>query len=327
MSKRTVKGIGLLSGGLDSTLAAKVLQEQGIEVLGLTFVTPFFGAEPAMKAGKQAGIPVRALDISERHLEMLRKPQYGYGSQMNPCIDCHGLMLREAGRVMEEEGADFLFTGEVMGQRPMSQRRDSMRSVEKLSGYVGRVLRPLSAKHLPPTEVETEGLVDRERLLDIHGRSRKRQAELADYYGIKEYPQPGGGCLLTKEGFANKLKNLMEAFPEVTPREIEHLKWGRHFRLPGNSICTLGRNRIDNERLESMAAPTDMLLRVSDFPSPTGLLLVADESDIPFAARLLVAYSDAPVSESVRVSWKRHGQTGSFQEPHEGRDVFKACQI
>ncbi|MGA7875473.1 MAG: tRNA 4-thiouridine(8) synthase ThiI, partial [Desulfoferrobacter sp.] len=190
MKSKKAKGIGLLSGGLDSILAVKVLQQQDLDLIGIIFSTPFFGPKPGVDYEGMLSIPVMVLDIGEKHLEMLKKPVYGYGSQMNPCIDCHGLMLREAGRIMEQEDADFLFTGEVLGQRPMSQRRDSLRSVEKLSGYLGRVLRPLSAKLLAPTIVELEGLVDRGLLLDIHGRSRKKQMTLVKQFGLKDYPQP-----------------------------------------------------------------------------------------------------------------------------------------
>ena len=153
---------------------------QGVEVIGVTCATFFFGADPGIQAGGTLGIPVQVLDIGEKHLEMLKKPVYGYGRWMNPCIDCHALMLQEAGRFMEEQGADFLFTGEVLGQRPMSQRRDALKNVENLAGYPGRILRPLSARLLAPTIPESEGLIDRERLLDIQGRSRKRQMALAE---------------------------------------------------------------------------------------------------------------------------------------------------
>lgn len=309
MAKK-VKGIGLLSGGLDSILAVKVLQEQKLELSGITFVTPFFGAEPGIRAGRIAGIPVQALDITEAHLEMLRHPRYGYGSQMNPCIDCHALMLRLAGNIMEKEKADFLFTGEVLGQRPMSQRRDSLKSVENLSGYAGRILRPLSARLLDPTEVELKGLVDRERLLDIHGRSRKRQVALAQHYGIKEYPQPGGGCMLTKEGFALKLRELFKLYPDASGREVEMLKWGRHFYLPGNTLFMVGRNLRDNEQLESLSSPADVVMRVPDYPSPLGILVrpaSVSEDDLSLAAQILIAYSDAPGKDAVLVEWAHDG--------------------
>jgi hypothetical protein len=325
MNQKKAKGIGIISGGLDSMVAVKVLQEQDLDLLGINFSTPFFPPRPGVDLGKILGIPVRVVDLTEKHLEMLKNPHYGYGSQMNPCIDCHGLMLREAGRIMEAEGGDFIFTGEVLGQRPMSQRRDSMRSVEKLSGYPGLVLRPLSAKFLPPTIVETEGLVDRNRLLDIQGRSRKRQEALARQYGIRDYPQPGDGCMLTKEGFANRLKDLLKYNPDATGREVEFLKRGRHYRLPGGTICIIGRNRGDNEILESLANGKDVLLKTLGYPGPLAILLGSPEAeeDTKLAARILIAYSDAPTDGPVRVAWRHGPDEGIFMETRLGRDHFK----
>lgn len=329
MTQRKAKGIGLLSGGLDSILAARVLKDQEIELVGIIFKTPFFGPKPGVDLSKMAGIPVRVIDFAEQHIEMLKNPVYGYGSQMNPCIDCHALMLREAGRIMEREGADFLFTGEVLGQRPMSQRRDSMRSVEKLAGYPGRILRPLCAKLLPPTVVELEGLVDRERLLDINGRSRKRQVALAEHYGIVHYPQPGGGCMLTKEGFARRLRELFARYPQAGPREVELLKWGRHFALPGGSICIIGRNESDNSRLAEFAGPEDIVLRVADYPSPTGVLIASPSADrdLQLAAAIVISYSDCPREAPVAVSWRRGETSGALSEPPTDRLEYKSLLI
>ena len=329
MSEKRGKGIGLLSGGLDSMLAVRVLQEQKLELIGVTFVTPFFGPKQGLDAGRTLGIPVRLLDISSAHMDMLKAPVYGYGSQVNPCIDCHALMLREAGQLMEQEGGDFLFTGEVLGQRPMSQRRDSLRSVEKLSGYAGRVLRPLSARLLSPTIVEGEGLVDRERLLNIQGRSRKRQEALAAHYGIVDYPQPGGGCLLTKEGFARKLKALLSSFPGATPRQAEAIKWGRLFQLPGGSILVIGRNRGDNEKLESSAGEKDVLFRVADHPGPLGLLITSSDfqDDLTLAAGLILAYSDAPPARPASVEWRLGSNGGVLQLIKDEKGRFGKYQV
>ncbi|SMC24589.1 tRNA U34 2-thiouridine synthase MnmA/TrmU, contains the PP-loop ATPase domain [Desulfacinum hydrothermale DSM 13146] len=324
MTRRKAKGIGLLSGGLDSILAVKVLQEQDLELVGITFVTPFFGPGPGLKAGRMAGISVRAVDIGQVHLEMLKNPRYGYGSNMNPCIDCHGLMLREATRILEEEGADFLFTGEVLGQRPMSQRRDALNAVEKLSGLSGRILRPLSAKLLAPTLVEQEGLVDRERLLDIHGRGRKRQMELAARYGITDYSQPGGGCMLTKEGFSRKLRELLATLPEAGVREVELLKCGRHFRLPGGSILSLGRSKADNDRLHRLASQRDVILKVPSHPGPTGVLFGGEgiPRDLQTAAHIVTAYSDVGEGEKVDVVWKKGTEKGTLTVKNMGRGSF-----
>ena len=291
-------------------MAAKLLQDQGIEVTGVTFQTPFFGPESAKKAVAQLGIPLRVVDIGIAHLEMLRNPRYGYGSQMNPCIDCHALMLRTAGQIMEVEGFDFLFTGEVLGQRPMSQRRDALMSVDKLSGYPGRILRPLSAGLLPVTIPEREGKVDRARLLKIHGRSRKQQMALAAQYGIRDYPSPAGGCLLTNPGFAHRLRDLFTTQEKIDLRDVELLKHGRHLRLPHGSRLVVGRIHADNVKLKELARPDDIVLKVNEVPGPTALLpgRVA-AADLELAAAVVAAYSDAAPGTETIVSLSS-GQNG-----------------
>ena len=297
-----VRALSLMSGGLDSMLAARVLLDQGIEVKGITFVTPFFGPEGAQRAAGQLRIVLLVMDIGADHLEMLKSPQYGYGSQMNPCIDCHALMLKRAGRIMDEEGFDLLSTGEVLGQRPMSQRKDALRAVEKLSGYGGYILRPLSAKLLPETIPEREGKVDRQRLLDIRGRSRKRQMALAAHYSLKEYPSPGGGCMLTKAGFADRLRELLATQKDVGLKEVELLKWGRQLRLPGGKRLVVGRVHGDNLKLQELAREEDLLLRVKGVPGPTGLIAaLAEEQEVELAANVVAAYSDAESGKEVVV--------------------------
>ena len=189
-------GIGLFSGGLDSILAVRVLQEQNIHIEAVTFVTPFFGAEKAREAAARLSVSLHILDITEKHFEMLKNPRYGYGKNMNPCIDCHGLMFNQAGELMQKMGGHFLFSGEVLGERPMSQNKNSLNSVANLSGFANYILRPLSALLRPETKPEREGLVDRSMLLDIRGRSRKPQIELAARYGIIQYPEPQGAASL-----------------------------------------------------------------------------------------------------------------------------------
>lgn len=288
-----VRGLGLMSGGLDSMLAVRVLMDQDIEMMGITFQTPFFGAEGGQKAARQLGIPLRATDIGGIHLEMLKNPKYGYGSQMNPCIDCHALMLKTAGGIMDAEGFDFLATGEVLGQRPMSQRKDALRAVDKLSGYGGYILRPLSAKLLWETVPEELGKVDRQRLLDMHGRSRKPQMALAAHYGIEEYPSPGGGCILTKAGFADRLRDLLATQEEVGLHDVELLKCGRHLRLPSGRRLVVGRIHADNLKLQELAREEDLLLRVEGVPGPTGLMAArVSEHEVELAAKIVAAYSD-----------------------------------
>ncbi|MHB8769569.1 MAG: tRNA 4-thiouridine(8) synthase ThiI [Syntrophales bacterium] len=304
----TTKGVALFSGGLDSILAFKVLQEQGIDVQGVTFETPFFTAAKARATAERIGLPLTVLDITDEHLRMLRSPRYGYGKNMNPCIDCHTLMIRVAGRLMEEVGADFVSTGEVLGQRPMSQGKQSLHVVAKNAGFPDRLLRPLSAQLLPETAPEREGTVDRSRLLDIQGRGRKRQMEMARSYGITSYPPPAGGCLLTDPLFTRRLRDLFAHHPGHAVRDIELLKAGRHFRLTAAVKAVVGRNAADNEAIEHLAAPADALIRIREFPGPTVLVPGGgDDQTRLLAARLAARYSDAPRDRAVSVTCLRGG--------------------
>ena len=303
-----VKGIALFSGGLDSSLACKVIAEQGIEVKGVTFETPFFNAARARAAARLIALPLAVLDITEEHLRMLHAPRYGYGRNMNPCIDCHTLMLKIAGQRMEEEGADFLFTGEVLGQRPMSQGRQSLAVVAKNAGYPDRIIRPLSALLLPETGPEREGKVDRARLLDIQGRGRKRQMEMAARYGITSYPPPAGGCLLTDPLFTKRLRDLFDNHPGHGVRDIELLKLGRHFRLDATTKAVVGRNAADNGAIERLVLAGDALLRVSQFPGPSALVPGGGNQETRLlAARLCARYSDAPKDRAVSVQCFKDG--------------------
>ncbi len=296
MTARTGSGstlaLGLLSGGLDSGLAVRVMLDQGIEVAGVSFSTPFFGAEKAQRMAGQLGIPLRVIDITDEHLALVRDPPHGYGNNMNPCIDCHALMFRRAGDVLEELGGRFLFSGEVLNQRPMSQNPGSLALVARLSGREGCILRPLSARLLPETAMEREGTVDRSRLLDLSGRGRKRQIELAARWGIRDYPAPAGGCLLTDPGFSARLRDLFAAAPGAGPREIELLKHGRHFRLPGGSRAVVGRDQADNEAIERLSSSADLLFFLEDAAGPLTLLTPpAGEGDRMLAAALTAGHS------------------------------------
>jgi tRNA U34 2-thiouridine synthase MnmA/TrmU len=305
-----VKAIALFSGGLDSILAFKVIEEQGIEVQGVTFSTPFFGPQKALATARRIGLPLAVLDITDEHLQMLHSPRYGYGKNMNPCIDCHTLMLKVAGRRMEESGADFVFTGEVLGQRPMSQGKQSLWVVAKNAGYPDRILRPLSAALLPETEPERTGKVDRGRLCDIEGRGRKRQMEMAVRYGIDSYPAPAGGCLLTDPIFARRLRDLFERNPGHKMRDIELLKVGRHFRLGQTTRAVVGRNAMDNGTIEKLVEPGDALIRTDRFPGPTVLVPGGGDDDaILLAAGICARYSDAPRDREAAVNCLRNGVT------------------
>jgi len=289
------RAVGLLSGGLDSMLATSLLQRQNVEILAVSFVTPFFGSERAQQAARELGVPFRAIDITGPHLEVVKHPRHGYGRNMNPCIDCHALMLHVAGKVMEEEGYDFLFTGEVLGERPKSQNRTALGIVAKESGYPDLVLRPLSAKLLEPTKPEREHLVDRERLLDIEGRSRKRQIALAAEFGITEYPTPAGGCRLTDPGYSRRLRDLLDRAPDADAGDMRLLALGRHLRLAEKTKLVLGRNKEENEALEALFRPGDVRLFVRGVMGPTGLLRgPADAERKRLAASICVRYSDAP---------------------------------
>lgn len=260
-----VKALVMFSGGLDSILAVKVLQEQGIEVTGLTCVSYFFDNSLAQKAAEQLKIKLIKIDLSDEHLALVKKPRFGYGKGMNPCIDCHILMLKKAGEV---EGFDFVATGEVLGERPMSQNKQSLELIKKESGL--DLLRPLSARLLEPTQAEKKGLVDREKLLDISGRSRKRQMELARKFGIKEYPSPAGGCLLTDPEFSKRLKRMLVLWPDCSGDDVKLLKAGRHF-WEGENLIIVGRNKEDNERIEKLSLKGDVKIK-PDFPGPTVLI-------------------------------------------------------
>jgi len=322
------KAIGLLSGGLDSILATRLMQEQWIQVLGLSFQTPFFDPQRAQRAAVQLGVPLRILDISEEHLQLVRDPRYGYGKNVNPCIDCHILMLKKAGHLLDKEESDFVFTGEVLGQRPMSQNKQALQTVARESGYEGLILRPLSAKLLPETVPEREGKVDRKRLLDIQGRSRKRQLELAKRYGIADFPDPAGGCLLTDPAFSRRLRDLFAHQAHVQMRDIELLRVGRHFRLDQSTKVVIGRRKEENERLLELARGGDTVIRVMDYPGPIGLI-PGGSLKVPaeMAASLCVRYSDAPDNTPIMVLLEKSGGEERIESTACSQEICQAMII
>ncbi len=259
-----MRAVALISGGLDSRLAARLIKGQGCDVIALKFKTPFSHKNRGGSGDNQAdiekdlGCELRSLSLSDDFLDIVRSPKHGYGSNLNPCIDCKILMLRKAGGLMRQKGARFIITGEVLGQRPMSQHKQALERIEKEAGLQGLVLRPLSAKLLPETIPEKEGWVDRNKLMGFSGRSRRPQMELATGLGIENYPTPAGGCLLTDPDFAKKLKDLIN-YGELNLDNIELLKAGRYFRLGAQAKLIVGRNERENNRLSDLAKEGDYL--------------------------------------------------------------------
>jgi len=300
---KNVRALGLCSGGLDSILAALVLRNQGIEVEWITFETPFFSAEKARRAARLNDIPITVKRILPTYLEMLKNPPAGYGKQMNPCMDCHALMFRLAGEEMQARGFDFLFSGEVSGQRPMSQNKNSLRYVEKNSGFDGDIVRPLSARNLPITRPETEGLVDRERLLNLSGRSRKPQLELAARWGVTDFPSPAGGCLLTEKGYAARLRDLFEHQDTYRDAEFFLLAHGRHLRLNTGHKLIVGRSKVENQKIEDLIdSAVDTEFRVQNWPGPVSLVPNGcDDPTARQAAAICAGYSKAPTGEPAEV--------------------------
>ncbi len=283
-------------------LAAQIIRAQGIDVLGIFFKTPFFTPERAIRSAETLALPLKVVDITKEHLKIVRSPKHGYGGNMNPCIDCHALMFRMAGKLMKEERADFVISGEVLGQRPMSQNKKALQIIAMESGLGGLLLRPLSAKRMPITIPEEKGWVKRELLLDIHGRSRRPQMELARELNILNYPSPAGGCLLTEKVFSARLRDLMEFNPDFELREIELLKLGRHFRIDESTKIIVGRNQKENDRIAVLTKPEDMVLIPYSLPGPTVLLMgKKDEKSLHTALDITATYSNVKPGHEVDI--------------------------
>ncbi|MDD4901476.1 MAG: tRNA 4-thiouridine(8) synthase ThiI [Patescibacteria group bacterium] len=344
------KALVLLSGGLDSMLAARVLMEQGVKVTGLSFKSYFFNTAKAKVAAEQLGIELIEADFSAEHLAMVKSPKHGYGKNMNPCIDCHALMLKRAAEhltpnpLLARRGGkpplrpllsggqyDFVATGEVLGQRPMSQNQQAIEMVEEISGIKGRLIRPLSAKLLAESEAEKAGLVQRHKLLDISGRSRKPQLALVKKYGIKEYSSPGGGCLLTDRTFSEKLIKMIEYWSECSGNDIELLKYGRILWLAMTShqppsqppplrssrergakesvLLVIGRNEQDNEKLESLAVKDDVLIQLKEEAGPTSLLRIKN-----YESKITNEMPEINVPEGLKMGELKLGESKSEKE-------------
>ena len=302
-----MKAVGLFSGGLDSILAVKLIQNQGIDVTAFHFVLPFNYIEKeeqinAAETANDLNAPIEIICGGKDYIEMVKNPKHGYGRNMNPCIDCKIFIIKEAFSFMKKIGAYFLFSGEVIGQRPMSQRKKVLEIIEKEAGVEGFLLRPLSAKSLPPTIPEEKGWIKRENLCDFEGRSRKPQIKLAKELGITEYPSPAGGCLLTDFDFSTRLKDAFKHNEDNTS-DLKLLNFGRHFRLKSGAKLIVGRDEKENQIIEKLAGDNDLLIEGIGFGSPLALLKNSNNhEDIDISASICIRYSKKRDGKNVKVA-------------------------
>ena len=305
-TKEKKKIVALLSGGLDSTLAIKTMQKQGFEVSAVAIKTPFCDFDCGRGCGFEIrekadnlGVYLKTVYLGDEYIEMLKHPKHGFGSGMNPCIDCRAMMFEAGKKHMEEIGAEFIISGEVLGQRPMSQFAPALKKIEKLSNLEGKIVRPLSAALLPATDPEKNGLIKRKDLGMIRGRSRKEQLKMAKEFGIEDPPNAGGGCLLTDPAFSLRAIDLFKHIETPTTNDIDLLKIGRHFRLDQNTKLIVGRNEDENEIMHALALSNDILLEAKEHVGPTTLLRGNGiEKHIEFSAKITLRYSDAPKNET-----------------------------
>ena len=300
------RALAMISGGLDSILAAKLIKEQGIEVIGICFRSYFFNEENAKRMTKQIGIRLEVVDFSKEHFEMVKNPNHGWGKNMNPCIDCHSMMMRYSGELLKKFDADFIITGEVLNQRPMSQNRSALDVVKKQSGFSDKILRPLCAKNLKETQMEIDGLVDREKMLDISGRNRKPQMALAEKWGIKDYPSPAGGCKLTEPNYSIRLKEIIDRKGDVTEKDLNLLRYGRHFVTENNTKIIVSRTSEEGQYIKQLISKNDLMFLTTKF---NGAMVIIpegntpNEDDITLACRLAVRYSKGKDEELVEVKY------------------------
>ncbi len=302
LPSRPVTALGMFSGGLDSLVAVAMMRALGVTTEVVTFASPFFDISQTRQAADRLGVPLHVEDFGPTLVSIIQRPQHGFGAQLNPCIDCHIAMLRRTGELMETMGHDFIFTGEVLNQRPMSQNPAALRLIAQKCGYAPLLLRPLSAGLLEPTIPEQMGWVSRQCLGKIDGRSRREQLRLAERYGIKIIPPVAGGCRLTEPNFARRLKDLKDHEGLRGMRAINLLKIGRHLRLSQSTKLIVGRNERDNIELEGNAELYDLLLKPEAVPGPTGLAPITIRADeLRLAAAICARYSDAKPGQSVRL--------------------------
>jgi tRNA-uridine 2-sulfurtransferase len=315
--KKKAKAVALLSGGLDSNLAVRMMLDQGVEIEAVAIKTPFCDFDCGKGCGhrvkevaSELGVHLKTFYYGEEYLKMLKHPKYGYGSGMNPCIDCRAMMYRTAKEYMEKIGADFVVTGEVLFQRPMSQNNRALHIIEEEAEMKGKILRPLSAKHLSPTEAEKDGLVEREKLCNIKGRSRKEQIALAKYFNISDPPNAAGGCLLTDPAFSKRIRDVMEHTKNIPSiNDVELLKIGRHFRLSMEAKLIVGRDEDENDMIDAMVTDGDIKMEASECVGPRCILrcIECDSKILNMAARIVLRYSDAPRGNQSKVKVEING--------------------
>lgn len=325
-----MKAIALFSGGLDSTLALKLIIDQGIEVLAVNINTGFGSTKDRLEHMQnmcaQVGAELKIIDIESEYLQdVLFDPKHGYGKNFNPCIDCHAKMFAVAKRVMESEGASFLISGEVLGQRPMSQNKEAMQTVLNESNCDGLLLRPLSAKALAPTLAEINGWVDREKLEGIVGRSRDRQLELVAEIGLEDFESPGGGCLLTDENFAKKMLDFIR-YDKFEVKDIPVMKFGRHLRLPDGAKLVVGRNKDENLHLQNIDSQKYNHVKTVALPGPHSLLSKnATKADRELAAKIILTYCKTKEDTEYTILYDNIDEIQAT--PFDSRDALKPYTV
>jgi hypothetical protein len=322
------RALVLLSGGLDSQLAICLLREQGVAVQAIGFESVFFSADRARAAAAHLGVPLVVEPFTRQIAAAVEHPRHGFGTAMNPCIDCHIAMLKCAGDGLERWGCDFLATGEVLDQRPMSQNRRRLMQVAEESGYGDRVVRPLSAQHLPETQPERDGWVDRSRLLDIQGRRRQVQFVLAERYGLKDVPTPAGGCVLTDPNFCGRVRDLREHGCLTDGRIMRRLRWGRQFRLGPTAKLNIGRNETENGKLTADCGADEYRLTSESVSGPVAVLSAAAEPDqVQEAAAFCAAHSDGRALARVSIRVVRGNEEWLLEVAPARRDRIEQVRI